>query len=184
VKDTMRNATGLVGQPAGVSKPRFRRRHAVAIFVAANLLSILPAGVTGDGAFYTSFELPSVAPPAWLFAPTWLFLNVTSLLALSRVANAPQLTRGHRLFFVFEGTGWLLFALFNTLYFGLGSPILGAVDTAAGLAVGIASLVCGLTLDRRAAWLILPRVLWLVLATYVSVYVALNNPDPLFGVGW
>lgn len=176
----MRNATGLVGQPEGVKKPRFRRRHAVAIFVAANLSSF-PAGVTGDGAFYTSFQLPSIAPPAWLFAPMWLFLNVTSLIALSQVANAPQLTRRHRLFFVLEGTGWLLFALFNMLYFGLKSPTLGTVDTTAGLVIGTASLACCLALDRRAAWLIVPRVLWLLLATYVSVCVALNNPDLLFG---
>lgn len=177
----MSNATGLVSQPEGVLKPRFRRWHAVAIFVAANLLSSFPAGLNGDEAFYNAFKLPAFAPPDWMFAPIWLFLNVTSLLALSRVANPPRLTRRHRLFFVLEGTGWLLFALFNTLYFGLGSPVLGALDTTAGLVVGIASLVCCLTLDRRAAWLIVPRVLWLLLATYVSVSLALNNPDPLFG---
>lgn len=35
-------------------------------------------------------------------------------------------------------------------------------------------------IDRRAAGLVLLRVLWLALATYVSVWVALNNADPLF----
>ena len=52
----MSNATGLVSQPEGVLKPRFRRWHAVAIFVAANLLSSFPAGVSGDGAFYASLQ--------------------------------------------------------------------------------------------------------------------------------
>lgn len=177
----MSNATGLVSQPEEGTKPRFRWWHAVTIFVGANLLSIIPAGFNGDEAFYNAFQLPTFAPPDWLFAPMWVFLNITSLLALSRVANAPRLRRRHRLFLILEGTGWLLFALFNTLYFGLKSPILGAVDTTAGLVIGTASLACCLALDRRAAWLILPRVLWLLLATYVSVYVALNNPDLLFG---
>ena len=80
-----------------------------------------------------------------------------------------------------EGTGWVLFAVFNTLYFGWKSPVLGAVDTAAGLLVGGASLAYAWRVDRRSAGLILPRVIWLLLATYVSAYVALNNTDPFFG---
>ena len=35
-------------------------------------------------------------------------------------------------------------------------------------------------LDRRTAWLSLPRIGWPLLATYVSEWVALNNADPLF----
>lgn len=158
--------------------PRFRAWHAAAIFVAANAVSVLPAGVLGDKAFYNDFVRPAAAPPDWLFAPMWLVLNVTSLAALARVANAPLMTRAHRTFFALEGTGWVLFAVFNTLYFGLRSPVLGAVDTAAGLLVGLASLAVVWRLNRRAALLILPRVLWLLLATYVSAFVALNNADP------
>lgn len=77
----------------------------------------------------------------------------------------------------------MLFALFNTVYFGLKSPVLGAIDIAAGLTLGLGSLACCFFSDRRAALLILPRVLWLVLATYASVYVALNNADMFLGTG-
>ena len=157
---------------------RFRGWHAALIFVVANALSVLPAGFNGDEAFYNAFRLPAVAPPDWLFAPMWLVLNITSLVALMRVANAPTQTRARTAALGLEAVGWVLFAVFNTLYFGLGSPVLGAVDTALGLGVGLASFGCCLAVDRRAAWLILPRVLWLLLAAYVSVWVALNNADP------
>lgn len=166
--------------PPAAPRRRFRWWHAVGIFVIVNAISVLPAGYNGDEAFYNNFRLPAVAPPDWLFAPMWLFLNITSLIALARVANAPKQTKTHMAFFVLEGIGWVLFAVFNTLYFGLGSPALGAIDTAAGLVIGVASFSCCLAVNRRAAWLILPRVLWLVLATYVSVWVALNNADPFF----
>jgi translocator protein len=162
-------------------KPRFRIWHAAAIFLAANAVSILPAGFNGDEAFYNAFARPAAAPPDWLFAPMWLFLNVTSLMALGRVANAATLTRSHRAFLVLEGVNWVLFAAFNALYFGLKSPVLGAADTGAGLLLGLASLGLAARLDRRAAGLILPRIVWLLLATYVSVWVALNNADPFFG---
>jgi benzodiazapine receptor len=158
----------------------FRWWHAVIIFVVANAASTLPAGFNGEEAFYNSFELPAVAPPDWLFAPMWFVLNVTSLMALSIVANAPERTSRRRAFLVLEAIGWVLFASFATLYFWLKSPVLGAADTVAGLLVGLGSLAYAARIDRRAALFILMRVLWLSLATYVSVYAALHNADPFF----
>ncbi|MCT0200482.1 tryptophan-rich sensory protein [Synechococcus sp. CS-1325] len=153
------------------------------IFAAANVTSALPAGFGGDFAFYNSFQQPELAPPDWAFAPIWLFLNATSLVALSRIANAPVRTPWRVAFLWSEGMGWVLFAAFTTLYFLLRSPILGAVDTVAGLIAGLSSLVCASHIDFPATSFILLRVLWLLLATYVSVFVALSNPDPFLGTG-
>jgi tryptophan-rich sensory protein len=55
------------------------------------------------------------------------------------------------LFFVVGEYWWMLFAAFATLYFVLRSPVLGAVDTIAGLIVGLVSLACASRLDRAAA---------------------------------
>jgi translocator protein len=154
--------------------------YALVIFVVANAISILPAGYNGDEVFYNNFQRPSIAPPDWLFAPMWLFLNITSLIALWLVANSQPFTSRHRLFMGLESVGWVLFAIFNTLYFWMQSPILGAIDTTLGLVVGVFSLALCWTIHRRAALLILPRILWLLLATHVSVYVAFNNVDTFF----
>jgi len=158
----------------------FRWWHGVAIFVAANAASAVPVGMLGDFAFYNSFRQPSVAPPDWAFAPVWLVLNVTSLVALSRIANSLTRTRSRLVFLWAEAIGWVLFAAFTTVFFWLHSPTLGAVDTVAGLIVGLVSLVSATRIDRPAAGLILLRVIWLGLATYVSLYVALSNVDPFF----
>jgi len=159
----------------------FRWWHAVLIFVVANVISILPAGYNGEEAFYNDFRLPSIAPPDWLFPPMWFFLNVTSLIALSIIANSPERTPQRRTFLILEGIGWVLFAIFTTLYFWMKSPILGAIDTVVGLVVAIGSLLCASSISSRASVMILLRVLWLILAAYVSVDVALNNADPLLG---
>ncbi len=45
----MRNATGPVSLAENPVKPRFRWWHAVAIFMVANLISILPARCYGRG---------------------------------------------------------------------------------------------------------------------------------------
>ena len=164
-------------------RDEFRWWHAALILAGANAISTLPAGFGGDFAFYNAFRQPAIAPPDWAFAPVWLFLNVTSLVALSRIANAPERSPVRTLFLWSEGVAWVLFAAFTTVYFLLHSPVLAATDTVAGLLAGLVSLVCAFRLDRLAAGFILLRVLWLVLATYVSVFVALSNPDPFLGMG-
>jgi translocator protein len=140
---------------------------------------VIPAGVGGDEAFYDGFLQPSVAPPAWLFAPMWLVLNVTSLVALHRIANL-QASESRRVFLISEAIGWVLFAAFTTLYFFMRSPVLGAIDTVAGLIVAIVSVLSARRIDRTASALVSLRLLWLTLASYVSVYVASVNVDPFF----
>ena len=154
--------------------------YAAIIFVVANLISAVPAGFKGDEFIYNSFQQPTVAPPDWLFPPMWLFLNITSLIALYIIANSLKQQSRKRVFLVLEASGWVIFAIFTTLYFGLNSPILGAIDTVAGLIVAVASLICCYPINRKASILISFRALWLVLASYVSVYIAFNNVDPFF----
>ncbi len=158
----------------------FRWWHGLAIFMIANAISVLPAGINGDEAFYNNFVRPAIAPPDWLFVPMWFFLNVTSLIALAMVVNSNSQTHQKQTFIKLEIVGWVLFAVFNTLYFWIQSPILGAIDTVFGLLIALFNFLLAWRIDRRAATMIGFRVLWLLLATYVSVYVALNNTDVFF----
>ena len=153
----------------------------VAIFVVANVASILPAGFNGDEAFYLQLRMPWIAPPDWLFPPMWFFLNVTSLVALYRVSHAEP-SRSRILFIGSEMVGWVLFAVFSGLFFGLQSPVLGAINTGLGLVVAIFSVVVGWRSDRISAGLIALRVAWLLLATYVSSYIATHNADAFLGI--
>ena len=159
----------------------FRWWHAALLLCATNLIGAIPVGFAGDEEFYNSLARPSVAPPSWLFSPMWLFLNATSLVALWTVANRASQSRARIIFLWSEAVGWVLFAIFSSLYFGLRSPILGAVDTLAFAAITLVSLVCATRLSRSACWMLLPRMLWLLLAIYVSTYSALNSPDAIFG---
>ncbi len=162
-----------------MTKRKFGIWKCVSVFLAANFISVISAGFTGDKAFYDSFRQPAIAPPGWLFAPMWLFLNIMSLIALYRIANlAPS--RNRRIFLMSETLGWVLFAIFATLYFGLRSPILAAVDTVACLGAAMISVIAAWTLDRTASLLVGLRLLWLLLASYVSTQIALTNVDQFF----
>jgi translocator protein len=159
------------------SKP-FRWWYALIIFLLANLFSAIPAGYNGDKAFYNNFYQPVVAPPDWLFAPMWLLLNITSLVAIYRVANLPKSDARSR-FLVSEAIGCVLFSAFTTLYFLMKSPVLGAVDTVLSLLIAIYSVKQAKQIDQKATIYVSLRCLWLCLASYVSIWVALNNADEL-----
>ena len=164
-----------------ISSKRYRWWHAAAVGLAANAASAAPFGYNGNQSFYNDQVKPPGAPPDWAFAPAWAFNNLTTLWSNLRVANLPRSTPRRRTALALEGATWGLFASFTTLYFGLKSPVLGAANTAVGLVTTAASVGVTSTLDRKAAWALVPRLAWLGLATYVSVRVARDNPDPVFG---
>ena len=176
-----RTAARLV-RDAGLTK-RYRWWHAAAVGLAANAASAAPAGYNGDEPFYNRLDTPPGSPPDWAFAPAWALNNLTTLWSNLRVANLPPNTPGRRTALALEATNWGLFASFSALYFGLRSPVLGAVNTVAGLGVTAASVAAAARLDRKAAWALGPRLAWLGLATYVSVGTALRNRDEFLGWG-
>ena len=155
--------------------------HASVIGVAANIASAIPAGYNGDEAFYEQLKTPPGSPPGWLFAPVWAINNVLTLWSNLRIANLPSGLPGRRDILVSEGATWILFSSFSALYFGLRSPRLGAVVTVAGLATTMHATVATARIDRKAAWALAPRLIWLAYASYVSVGTALRSPDNLVG---
>lgn len=163
------------------SRPPYRWWHAAAVGLAANAVSALPFGTSGDEPFYDALRKPRLSPPDWAFAPVWAANNVLTLWSNLRVANQPPATPGRTAALALESVSWGLFAAFTSVYFGLRSPVLGAADTVAGLAATAASVAVTARVDRPAALALVPRLAWLGLATYVSVFVARMNPDPLFG---
>lgn len=138
----------------------FKWYHCVIIYIVANALSFLAAGYNGNEAFYNSFSQPAIAPPDWIFAPMWFFLNVTSLIGLYKVVNGNQDLAFKRSIFWLEMIGWIFYAVFTFLYFGLKSPILGALDTILGLIIVV--IVCLKTYKRSKVPFLyfLPRLLW------------------------
>lgn len=162
-----------------VMPPRYRWWHAAALGVAANAVGVLPTIRRRTDDYYERLEKPRVSPPSWAFGPAWAFNNVTTLWSNLRVANLPAGTPGRRAALALEGGMWGVFCTFTPVFFGLRSPVLGAVDTVAGLGLTAASVVVTARLDRKAAWALVPRLAWLGLAAYVAVRVALDNPDEL-----
>ncbi|MGX5358117.1 tryptophan-rich sensory protein [Kocuria sp. KH4] len=95
------------------------------------------------------------------------------------MANLAPGTPGRATALALEGADWVLFASFSALFFGLRSPVLGAAVTVASLGATAGSVVRTAALDRKAAWALGPRLLWLAYASYVATATAARNRDEL-----
>ncbi len=142
-------------------------------------------GNAANDAFYNRLVQPIFAPPDWVFAPVWTLNNLLCLWGLLRVLNmlAGRPERGT--FLWLQGSVWLSFVAFNGLYFGLRSPINGALSTNIGFAATVASMYVALfrLRDGRAALSQSTILPWLVLATATANTVAAWNRDECYEVG-
>lgn len=137
---------------------------------------------------YQSQRLPLFAPPGIAFPIAWS-INCTSLVACGlHVLNLPADTldpaqaQGRTRFLQLQAASWFLFALFDTAYFGLRSPINAAIVTAAYTGTTAASLHVALRQmrDPRTAILLATTLAWLALANPVAFAQAAWNPDPFW----
>lgn len=136
-----------------------------------------------DKMLYMQLKEPRFAPPSWLFAPAWTCNGISLLYGLVRVHNLPVRTPGRKGFLGLQTAFWLLYVAFTPLFFGLRSPLLGALVTNACLAVTAASETLALRRlkDGPAALSQLSTLLWLLIASATANATALWNRDPLFG---
>lgn len=140
------------------------------------------AGNSSYFEFYNELTQPVFAPPDWSFAPAWTLNNALMIWGLLRVLNMPKEKTGRDEFLALQAAFWITFVAFNPLYFGLRSPILGAIDTNIGLALTAAGVYVATSKlkDSKTAVLHSPTLLWLVLAAATATTVAVWNKDEFF----
>jgi translocator protein len=135
--------------------------------------------------YYNALRRPVFAPPDWVFAPAWTLNNALQIWGVLHVLNRDPATPGRRAFLALQGGFWVSFTTFYGAYFGLRSPILGAIDTVVGLAFTLGS-VCVAAFrmkDGRALASLATVTPWLLLASATSVAVARWNRDEFFAAG-
>ncbi len=132
--------------------------------------------------FYESLKQPTYAPPGPAFPVVWAVNNTARVSGLIRVLNKPAGTPGREVYLLLQGTSLLNYASFNAAYFGLRSPTLGAAMTVTDLGLGVASGYVALKKleDPKVAVSLSTLVPWLLLASAVSVPVAVWNEDRFF----
>lgn len=140
--------------------------------VTGGLASLLSRGRMD---LFGTVEKPPLSPPAWLFPVAWTILYVLIGVASYRVFTARAASAEKNRALLFYGIQ-LTFNFFWTLiFFNLGAYWFAFVWLAALLALIVVTTVKFRRIDRPAAYLMLPYIVWVIFAGYLNFGIALLN---------
>ncbi|TGZ06786.1 TspO/MBR family protein [Streptomyces rhizosphaericola] len=132
------------------------------------------AAASGDaGSTYAALDRPAWAPPGWLFGPVWTVLYGTIAVAGWLVARRPA--PGRRPALVAWGVQLALNALWTPLFFAAEQYGAAFLDIALLLAAVLTTALLAARVDRRAALLLVPYLLWVGYAAALNLSLWLNN---------
>jgi tryptophan-rich sensory protein len=154
--------------------PHDRPRLSLALSVlTVELVGASGAVFTAQGltSWYGTLQRPALAPPNWVFGPVW-----TTLFALMGVAvwvvwrrlDSPQVERRARVAIAVFAVHFVANLGWSAAFFGLQSVDLGLAVIVVLLALILLTMWAFDRVDRRAALLLAPYLLWTTFAAYLN----------------
>jgi len=117
-----------------------------------------------------SLRLPPFAPAQWVFAVVWPILYLLISYSIYRVYDKSD--RNYKINF------WINY-IFNQLYtfffFTIKNMGLAQIDTLIVLATAIIAFIQTKKIDNKAAYALIPYILWNIFATILSTTILLLN---------
>jgi translocator protein len=156
--------------------------HTVPKLAAAVLFCIIIGSlgslvtITGPGSWYAALQKPFFTPPGWVFAPVWITLFILMGIALYFVWESGLDQPGVRTALGVFGVQFVLNVIWSFLFFGLKSPLLGLADIIILWIMIATTIVLFYRVKKSAAYLLIPYIAWVSLATALNGAVYLMNP--------
>ncbi|HEU5122233.1 MAG TPA: TspO/MBR family protein [Candidatus Saccharimonadales bacterium] len=147
----------------------------------ASILASFAAGAIGSLAtlpniptWYAQLEKPLLTPPNWIFGPVWSTLYLLMGIALALVILQTTDTSKKKAFGWFSAQ--LIFnALWSIVFFGLHAPWLGVIVIILLIVSLLMTIIAFKKIKPLAAWLLIPYLVWVCFATYLTVSIAVLN---------
>lgn len=151
------------------------------LIVIGSVLGSLAAGAIGSLAttpniptWYAGLDKPPLIPPNEVFGPVWSLLYVLMGIALALVI-LKQTDQSKKLAYTWFGIQLVLNTVWSLVFFGAQVPWAGVIIIL--LLIGSIVMTARAFYDIRklSAWLLLPYLLWVSFATYLTIGVAVLN---------
>ena len=118
--------------------------------------------------WYVNLNKPSFAPPNWLFAPVWITLYCLMGISLYLIWSLDwQKKETRKAIYIFT-VQLILNSVWSFLFFGLQSPFYGFIEIIFLWLAILATIIVFYPLSRRAAFLLLPYILWVSIAALLN----------------
>jgi tryptophan-rich sensory protein len=121
--------------------------------------------------WYASLQKPFFSPPNWLFAPVWTTLFALMGLSLYFVLQNKKI-RNQLIAFSVQ---MVLNIIWSLLFFGLKSPFYALVEIIFLWFSILTTIVLFYRTSKKAAYLLVPYILWVSLASILNYYVWMLN---------
>jgi tryptophan-rich sensory protein len=160
--------------------PDRRPTAALALSILACVLVGASGGLftaAGLEAWYPTLARPALAPPDWVFAPVWTTLFVLSGVAVWLVwrAAARARTAATRRALAAFALQFAVNVAWSAVFFGLRSIAGGLVVVVTLWVLILVTIRLFARVDRRAAALLVPYLLWVSFAAYLNYGFFLRN---------
>ncbi|SPD92206.1 TspO/MBR family protein [Leuconostoc suionicum] len=143
----------------------------VVILILGTLSSFSVEWIRGVsiGDIYGTFNLPPLAPPKWLFGPAWVLLYI--LLGIY-CANLNFVKNNRHALYTYMYVQLALNIFWTVVFFSLSNFLLATIMIVIMDLLVIAIIFVD---KRRIKLLLVPYLLWLLFATYLSISVLILN---------
>ena len=118
--------------------------------------------------WYTSLNKPPFNPPNWLFAPVWTLLYIGMGIAAGLVWAKGFYHVWVKTALYYFGFQLLFNALWSIVFFGFQSPFWALLVIIVLLILIVITIKWFKIVDRRAAYLMIPYLLWVCFATLLN----------------
>ncbi|MBN2014147.1 MAG: tryptophan-rich sensory protein [Candidatus Altiarchaeota archaeon] len=142
----------------------------IAAILICNLAGIVGSVFTASsvGTWYQTINKPGFTPPGWVFAPAWTTLYILMGVSMYLIWIRGLQTPGVKTSLVIFSSQLLLNTIWSILFFGLRNPFYAFVEIIFLWILIVASIVSFYRIDRRAAILLIPYILWVSFAAYLN----------------
>jgi tryptophan-rich sensory protein len=128
--------------------------------------------------WYQTIQKPSFNPPSWVFAPVWttlfLLMGISLYLVWTKRMNSKV-----KLGLIFFGIQLIFNILWSLFFFGLRNPLFGFIEIII-LWIFIAITIFQFwKIDKRAAYLLIPYILWVSFAAVLNFSIWVLNSNIL-----
>lgn len=124
--------------------------------------------------WYVFLNKPSFSPPNWIFGPMWTLLYALMGVAAYRVWIRTSSSSRIEAISAY-GIQLGLNALWTPIFFGLRNPMLGLVVIASLLVMIIVTIFRFGKIDRAAAALLVPYLVWVTFAAILNLAIVVLN---------
>ena len=151
--------------------------------LAAAIGICLMAGVVGSAftfesitTWYAGLIKPELSPPNWIFGPVWttlyIMMGVSAYLIWMKGWKKNEVKRALDVF----GAQLILNTFWSIIFFGFKNPQYAFIEiTVLWLAIAY-SIERFYRIEKRAAYLLIPYLMWVTFAAYLNYSIWILNP--------